>query len=259
MHIPKKPTSLDLMPNPFDWIIIPAGKVTLTYTGGYLTQDTTFDVPAFKMAKYPTTNAQFDVFINHPDGYKDSQWWDFSEDAQKWRAENTQPEPKIFDGDAHPRIGVCWYEAVAFCQWLSAITGEKIMLPTEQQWQWAAQGDDGREYPWGNEWGISRCNHSVNNSVGIIGRGDSKLTTPVTQYEGVGDSPFGVVDMAGNVWEWCSTDWIGGGDDLSGINARMLRGGEGIARDVKELRVQYRIRYFPHGRGERLGFRIARL
>ena len=55
-----------------------------------------------------------------------------------------------WNGAQHPVVGVSWYEAVAFCLWLSDVTGERIMLPTEDQWQYAAQGDDGRTYPWGN-------------------------------------------------------------------------------------------------------------
>ena len=91
---PMMTPSLTLMPPPFAWINIPMGKVTLE-SGGYLNERTTFDVPAFQIAKYPTTNAQFDVFINHPDGYKNPSWWDFSEDAKQWRAKNIQPLDKF--------------------------------------------------------------------------------------------------------------------------------------------------------------------
>lgn len=242
---PKKPTSLDLMPKPFDWITIPAGKVTLE-AGGYLKQATTFDVPTFQIAKYPTTNAQFDVFINHPDGYKNPGWWDFSPDAKKWRADNQNPQNTGFAGDTMPRTNVSWYESVAFCRWLSAMTGEKIMLPTEQHWQRAAQGDDGRDYPWGNEWDKSRCN---NNSQG---------TTPVTQYEGKGDSPYKVVDMAGNVWEWCATAYNEGENNLQGTDVRMLRGGSWSDGSTDSCRAVDRDWGTPHGGLYNWGFRFAR-
>lgn len=249
-------TSEEIMPKPFAWVDIPAGNVTLK-AGGYLKEATTFDVPAFQMAKYPTTNAQFDVFINHPEGYKDPQWWDYSDDAKKWRIENTKPKHKRFDGDNHPRHNVTWYEAVAFCQWLSAITGEKIMLPTEQQWQRAAQGDNGRKYPWGNEWDRTRCNNSVNDWLGI---GGGKSTTPVTQYEGLGDSPFGVVDMVGNVKEWCSTVLEMVGDDLSEDKWNILRGCSWMCNYLKDdLRVD--IRHFgkPNGWSNEWGMRLVLL
>jgi len=179
--------SLALMPKPFAWVDIPAGQVTLTDIGGYLKEPTTFAVDAFQMAKYPVTNAQFDVFINHPDGYKNPAWWDFSQDAKKWRAGRPQMDKSGFDGGDCPREMVSWYDSVAFCLWLSAMTDEKIMLPTEQQWQRAAQGDTKNEYPWGDKIDKTFLNYNQN-----IGR-----TTPVTQYP-KGASPYGVMDMAGN-------------------------------------------------------------
>jgi formylglycine-generating enzyme required for sulfatase activity len=247
---PKKPTSLDLMPKPFAWIDIPKGKVTLE-AGGYLKKPTTFDVPAFQIAKYPTTNAQFDVFVNYPEGYMNPVWWNFSEDAKKWRASNKIPQTTGFSSDTMPRTNVTWYESVAFCRWISAVTGENIMLPSEQQWQWAAQGDDGRQYPWGKKWDASRCNNNVDKKG--IGK-----TTPVTQYEGKGDSPYKVVDMAGNVWEWCSTDWAKGGIDLNGINACVLRGGSWSLNESVYFSAVYRNNVVPYDRLNRWGFRFAR-
>lgn len=252
-------TSLEIMPQPFNWVTIPAGKVILTDIKGYLKERTNFDVATFQMAKYPITNAQFDVFINHPDGYKDPQWWAFSEDAKKWRTKNIKPDSKIFDSDNHPRVNVCWYEAVAFCLWLSTVTGEKIMLPTEQEWQRAAQGDDEREYPWGNEWDKKRCNNSVSvkNWRGQeIGKSES--TTPVTQYEGVGDSPFGVVDMVGNVWNRCVTSHETGNIGLLGTDVRVLRGGSWKHQILDTFRIINRIWDSPHLRSDDVGFRIVR-
>jgi formylglycine-generating enzyme required for sulfatase activity len=110
-----------------------------------------------------------------------------------------------------------WYEAVAFCQWLSEEVGEQIMLPTEQQWQRAAQDDHNRVYPWGNDWDQTLCNNNVDQKG--IGK-----TSSVTQYEGKGDSPFGVVDMVGNVWEWCLTEYKSGNEEVDGTNARVSRG-----------------------------------
>jgi hypothetical protein len=203
----------DLLPPPFAWIEIPAGKVTVEKFGEA-------NVPAFSIAKYPLTNAQYEKFIE-AGGYRYERWWT----AAGWRAREkgdwTEPrswQENKWNGAEQPVVGVSWYESLAFCRWLSAASGEEIMLPTEQQWQRAAQGDDGRIYPWGNEWDGDLCNNSVKPH-------DSNQTTPVRQYEGKGDSPFGVVDMAGNVWEWCLTAYQSGSTSPDGTDRRVLRGG----------------------------------
>lgn len=135
------------------------------------------------------------------------------------------------------------------------MTGENIMLPTEAQWQYAAQGDDGRTYPWGNDWDCKRCNNSVSPC-------SSNVTTPVTQYEGrnKGDSPFDVVDMAGNVWEWCLTDYEKQTDDInSTANSRVLRGGSWDYKYTYNFRCGYRLKDNPHDGFDDIGFRVARL
>ncbi len=253
----KKPTLRGvqaLLPAPFAWVDIPAGKVTLK-AGGYLKADTTFDVPAFSIARYPVTNAQFAKFVE-AGGYRERQWW--TEAGWEAREQEGWAAPRywtdsVWNGADQPVVGVSWYEAVAFCRWLSATTGERIMLPTEGQWQRAAQGDDGRAYPWGNEWDCERCNNSVSPC-------DSNITTPVTQYEGErkGDSFFGVTDMAGNVWEWCLTAYETGSESLEGENGRVLRGGSWHFGDTVGFRCDYRDRYFPQGWDDTGGFRISR-
>ncbi|MCB0074494.1 MAG: SUMF1/EgtB/PvdO family nonheme iron enzyme, partial [Caldilineaceae bacterium] len=157
---------------------------------------------------------------------------------------------KQWNGAEQPVVGVSWYEAVAYCRWLSDKTGQAIMLPTEAQWQYAAQGNDGREYPWGNEWDCKRCNNSVKPC-------DSNVTTTVTAYEGQGDSPFGVVDMAGNVWEWCLTQYNSGSNDLNGTDVRVLRGGSWYNNNAFNFRATYRSWLNPRNwLGDR-GFRVA--
>jgi formylglycine-generating enzyme required for sulfatase activity len=86
-----------------------------------------------------------------------------------------------------------------YCQWLNSLlknelpSGLILRLPTEAEWEKAARGTDGREFPWGNEFDKNKCNTREG------GRGD---TTPVGSYSPRGDSPYGCADMAGNVWEW---------------------------------------------------------
>jgi len=239
-----------IIPAPFEWCVIPAGVVTLElsgYDGDYLTQQQTFDVPEFQIARYPITNAQFEVFVTAKDGWRDPQWWNYSDTAKAWRAQKPQSEAADFKDCADcPRETVTWYAAVAFTRWLSAKTGEKITLPAEQQWQRAAQGDDGREYPWGNTWDASKCNSSESG----IGK-----TTPVTQYP-QGASPYGAIDMSGNVWEWCLTEFQTGQIDLNGTNVRVLRGGSWL-NYPQFARAARRGNLYPNDRLNGIGFRVV--
>ncbi|MBK9751500.1 MAG: SUMF1/EgtB/PvdO family nonheme iron enzyme [Chloroflexi bacterium] len=231
-----------IIPEPFEWCVVPAGKVTLE-KGGYLNKLTTFDVPEFQIARYPITNAQFEVFVTAKDGSRLPEWWNDSKEAIEWYYGNPTIEPARFADCADcPRETVTWYAAVAFTRWLSAMTGEKITLPTEQQWQRAAQGDDGRTYPWGNSWDARKCNTSESG----IGK-----TSIVTRYP-QGASPFGALDMSGNVWEWCLTAWDTGANNLNGINVRVLRGGSWydlryLARAVSRYSSNPAVRSFSGG------------
>lgn len=253
---PSRPRVMPLPP-PFAWIPIPAGKVTLITEKGWAKnyipegKTQTFDVPAFEIGKYPVTNAQFAEFIK-AGGYTQDRWW--TPEGIKTRNGNSWAEPRYWRDPKwnpadHPVVGVSWYEAIAFCRWLSEVTGETITLPTEQQWQRAAQGDTNRVYPWGDTFDASRCNTKEAN----IGK-----TTPVTAYEGKGDSPFGVVDLSGNVWEWCLTVYETGSNDLSvpGEARRVLRGGSWFNDDFN-ARAASRFNRLPvNGDGSR-GFRLA--
>ena len=148
---------------------------------------------SFEIGKYPVTNAQFAEFIGAADGYANEDWWDYSIYALRWRRAHPQAiRPKLVGPD-HPCVNVCWYEALAFSRWLSDRAGMNLSLPTEQQWQRAAQGDDGRLFPWGNEFDKNRANTRESRV---------RMTTLVMRYQN-GVSPYGVYDMAGNVWEWC--------------------------------------------------------
>lgn len=246
---PASPTSESLMPKPFDWIKIPAGTGTMKTD-----EDVTLTIPDkdYWIAKYPVTNAQFRQFID-AGGYKTDKWW--TPQGLKYRKDKNWTQPRYWDdskwnGDTQPVVGVSWFESVAFCLWLSDVTGEKIMLPTEDQWQYAAQGSKGLTYPWGNDWSRDLCNNNVDKKG--IGK-----TSPVTQYEGKGDSPFGVVDMAGNVWEWCLTDYNNRVNDVNiSANKRCLRGGSWVNNGTQSFRADNRFRDDPDNWDDYRGFRF---
>jgi formylglycine-generating enzyme required for sulfatase activity len=104
---------------------------------------------------------------------------------------------------------------MAFCRWLGGGSDSPVTLPSEEQWQRAAQGDDGRDYPWGNTLpDQQRCNW--NRQV--------DQTTPVDRYQ-QGKSPYGVMDMGGNVWEWTLSDWERGTTTDEERRSILLRGG----------------------------------
>jgi formylglycine-generating enzyme required for sulfatase activity len=186
--------------------------------GGYLKEPTTFEVPAFVIAKYPITNAQFTKFIE-AGGYQKKEWWT----EEGWQ------DPH-YNGAVYPVIGLSWFEVVAFCWWLSEASKQAIMLPTEQQWQRAAQGDDGRTYPWGNEFDKSKCNSGETFfKLDDIFNDGQRRTTPVTQYP-QGASPYGVLDMVGNNWEYCITGYKTGSLNLDGTDIPIVRGGSRVSR-----------------------------
>lgn len=233
-----KPRILEIMPEPFAWIDIPAGSVT---NGVALSP--------YRISKYPVTNRQYQVFIDAADGYQKSRWWDFSSEAEQWRHQQSTPKDPAFSGDDHPRVNISWFEAVAFTRWLSAQTGERIRLPSENEWRRAAQGDQGQAYPWGDAWDGSRCNNSVEPLA-------SKGTTPVKQYEPRGSSPFGVVDLAGNVWEW-TLDESSSKIDLTGKRERLLYGGSWFDNSESVFRANFRVKMTPERRMIYVGFRLV--
>ena len=176
------------------WCDVPHGSVTISSIVGADEDfgEVTEQVDNFVMSKFPLTNAQFAIFADAEDGYRNPRWWDFSQHAQRWFKLRKGVAKSRFSGDARPRENVNWYEAMAFCNWLGKLLGMKITLPTIAQWQRAAKGDDDRYFPWGDEYDEERCNTL---ETGL------KTTTPVDRYQ-MGASPYGIYDMAGNVWEW---------------------------------------------------------
>jgi formylglycine-generating enzyme required for sulfatase activity len=247
----KSTTNLAQLSIEMTWCAIPAGHVTLIEAYeeysyfGYKGQTLTASVAAFEIGRYPVTVAQYAAFIRDG-GYTNVFWWNGL--AERVHAPRELPEWSKPD---HPRVNVSWYEAVAFCRWLSDKTDSTIRLPTEQEWQRAAQGDDGRAFPWGNIWDGMRCNNSVEPF-------DSNGTSAVSAYQGKGDSPFGVVDMAGNVWEWCLTAHETGQTDVVGDGRRVLRGGGWYFFEPTFFRTDNRYNDTPDLAASNVGFRVVR-
>ncbi len=197
------------------FIDIPGGKsMTKVSRGGKSAQYQSVD--AFRITEFPTTNQQFQKFVDDKHGYKNEIWWRFSKHAYKWWKYNQAREPH-FPGDHNPRNNVCWYEAIAFTRWLSDKLGFEVSLPTKAQWQRAAQGDNHYIYPWGDEFNVSYCNTR-----------ESQIhkTTSVMRYPN-GVSQFGIMDMSGNVWEWLldTPDGYGYSQALDIEAPRLLLGG----------------------------------
>lgn len=239
----------DFLPD-FTWCGVTAGHVLIESatdphkcnpigSGGGL-----FKVAAFKIAQTPITNAQYQVFLEAPDGYRDIRWWTYSLHATAWRRKRPHPNRVINSGDRLPRTRVSWFDAVAFCIWLSHRTGRRITLPTEIQWQRAAQGDDNLKYPYGNRFDPKRCN-TRESGIGA--------PTPVDAYPN-GRSPFGVLDMHGNVWEWCLTEWQTDETHLDGHNPRVLRGGSWSSEGAL-VNNFYRYQNIPGIELDSIGFR----
>jgi len=197
-------------------------------------------LPAFEIALYPVTNQQYAPFLEaHPDQSIPLHWDDRSAPTEQ---------------TDHPVVNITWTEAVAYADWLSQWSGKAFRLPTEAEWEKAARGSDGRIYPWGADFDAERCN------VRHHGPG---TTTAVDGYP-KGASPYGAMDMAGNVAEWC-LDWHQKGYSSDGRQNptgpssgehRVIRGGS-WRYSANAARCAARYWSSPEHRRDNTGFRLA--
>jgi formylglycine-generating enzyme required for sulfatase activity len=195
----------------------------------------TVDVDAFALTATPVTNGQYAAFVRST-GHPAPIDWD--EGAPPTR-------------ERHPVTHVDWHDAVAFCDWAGG------RLPTEAEWEKAARGTDGRLYPWGDEQPDESRAHAFHG----LKHG---TTAPVGAAPG-GASPYGLLDMAGNVWEWVLSAYRPypykadeGREDPASDESRVLRGGSYASFTHGHVRCARRSASRPGRRSAHIGFRVAR-
>jgi formylglycine-generating enzyme required for sulfatase activity len=228
---------------------------------GYFTREQpqhTLTLPEYSIGKYPVTVGEYRPFVDEA-GYLHRQYW--TRAGWAWREEGGVTKPAHWDDikwtgdDRLPVVGVSWYEAYAYCQWLSAVTGRDYQLPTEAEWEKAARGPNAQLYPWDDVFDAARCNTRAS---GL------QRTTVVGWYSPAGDSPFGCIDTAGNVSEWTLSryepypyDAGDGRDNPAGEIERVTRGGSWHSPTIR-ARAAARGYNDPFFTDDDLGFRCAR-
>ncbi len=219
-----------------EMILVPGGEFIMGNDKGYKDEGPTHKVflTGYYIDRFPVTNKQFKEYLKDTDAEPPRNFWDHPD----------------FNHDDQPVIGVNWDEAKAYCNW----AGKR--LPTEAEWEKAARGTDARQYPWGNEWEPNRCNSL---EIGV------KKTTVVDAYPN-GVSPYGVMDLAGNVYEWCE-DWY---DEMAYQYStyknptgpkfgtmKILRGGS-WSNLPGNIRVTFRLKSTPDRHVQTFGFRCVK-
>ncbi len=244
-----------------DWVEIPGGS--FSYQEG---EERTLD--RFWIARYPVTYRQFQAFVDDPVGFPNQQWWKglSASDAHREAAGEQR-----FEFWNHPRERVSWYDAVAFCRWLTAQAATQpallprlpqdaagmtwqITLPTEEQWEKAARAATGWRYPWGDAYESGYAN--IDETVRDVGKHYLQSTSAVGMYP-QGASPYGLLDMSGNVWEWCLNEYSDPSrTQADGDNSRALRGGSWLDNHDYASAVR-RDNGSPHYRFDSGGFRVC--
>ncbi|MCX7111100.1 MAG: SUMF1/EgtB/PvdO family nonheme iron enzyme [Proteobacteria bacterium] len=217
------------------WVEIPGGTVVLEEGVGE------FPVYPFRIARYPVTWMQYRAFLEAEDGYRNEDWW-------QGLAEREEKPGKQYRHISNcPADNVSWYDAIAFCRWLKFKLGFDIFLPTAWEWQQAAtSGRAGFNYPWGPDWREG----SANTDESHLGR-----ATAVGMYLH-GQSKQGVLDLVGNVWEWClNEDGRLVQTDEGGDMPREVRGGSWFV-DPYRARADSRSGPTPGYRNFDVGFRV---
>jgi formylglycine-generating enzyme required for sulfatase activity len=257
-----------------DWVEIPGGPFMMGSQADdeMANEDEkpqhTLELPAYRISRFPVSNAQFARFIEA------TQYQTLAEKEGGWNSQESGyakgydwrnplgPDDSHEQKLDHPVVQVNWHDALAFCTWLmeqvqAEETNYLVRLPSEAQWEKAARGEYGNQYPWGAEWNPEYCNSTEGGPGG---------TTPVGQYSPAGDSPYGAADMVGNVWEWTYSLFekypyrpTDGREDENKSGLRVLRGGA-FKFNRRYVRCAYRNYDFaPYDRNYFIGFRVVLL
>jgi formylglycine-generating enzyme required for sulfatase activity len=215
------------------------------------------NVRPFCIARLPVTHADYQRFVeenaDYPVPYSPMRY------AQRY---NWDRRARTFPRglEDHPVVLVAWEDALAYCRWLSQVSGYRCRLPTEAEWEkaatWDAAAGQARLYPWGDAFDEDQCNVDAHGALRLE-------TSPVGRYSPAGDSPYGLADMAGNVWEWTGSlyrpypyDSGDGREDLAVEGERVVRGG---SYDESPLLAHcaWRNGVDPTLRAANIGFRVA--
>lgn len=234
-----------------NWCAVAGGEVTIQVQRRLLggTKPRRKQVKDFHIARYPITAGQYRAFVEAEDGWRDSQWW--GDDLYR------DPEGDSYDFGRygnHPAANVSWFDALAFCRWLTRRLDLDVRLLDEWEWQQAATGGDpARIFPWGADWDSKEEPHRANTFESRLGS-----ITAVGMYP-AGTSPTGAHDMAGTVWEWClnkhdKPDLTDSRSDDFAL--RVLRGGSWLNYQ-DYARSAFRNRFSPLKRYINVGFRVV--
>jgi formylglycine-generating enzyme required for sulfatase activity len=210
-----------------EWVTIPAGEFWMGSDSSENEKPIRkLSLPEYQISRVLVTNAQYALYV------KDAK----AKSPKHWRGGDV---PAGLSN--HPVVNVSWFEAMAYCNWLSDKTQKNISLPSEAEWEKAAKGDTTglggkRKYPWGDNWRELHCNSQE------LGLND---TVPVGLFLN-GASPYDLLDMSGNVWEWTRTSYETGTDDLKSASLRVLRGGSfNFAAWYARCTFQFRLDPYP--------------
>jgi len=237
-----------------DWVEIPGGE----FQYGGIDRPQRLTLPTFHISRYPVTFAQFQTFLDDPEGVAYQRWFDgLAASANDRRIEEQRFE---FAFANHPRVRVNWYQAMAFCRWLSWRWGGEsdlkkvaewtVRLPTEFEWEKAARGTGGCIYPYKGDFDEAKGN-TYDTFI--------RQTSAVGVFPN-GASPYGVMDMSGNVCEWCLSNYGKPAIDVRKENVRTgntrgLRGSSWYS--TYGFMAFWRINYHPATRFDDFGFRVV--
>ena len=269
--------------DPIPFVTMSAAGDTVKMGDGTYGPDVTQTISyAFDISKNLVTNGEFAVFVADG-GYTEKSYW--TTNGWRWKGNRTQPAYWTSGNFAEPRqpvVGVSWYEAVAFCNWLSTkeglapaydssgradLTATGYRLPTEVEWEYAAAkgapGQPERVFPWGNDTDFQKA-------VSRLSRPRASRTEVVGSRSPQGDTPQGLVDMCGNAWQWCTDNYQGDRDITSSTDRYyftgdsederfVMHGGAWVIDFPSGLRTRFRsFSSYPGARYNVEGFRIVK-